>query len=294
MKDFKQVLSAYLLIHKDSLLNADQLIRDLTPLVPQEDTQNFMLFQSVLRKVNIGSILKAADDGSPVIKEAAKEKAMAAMREAGVGATGAEYTLRMLTEAMGWEAEAAPTAAPASATSPAPQADVTHTTESSTATSPAPKSSNQKQTMLIGIGVVLIVLLGALVYKQFSTPEVPAAPAASSTQQTVQETPQTSAKEAPKKEEKADANVAKKSAEKNDEKATEAPSSKPLSKTLYVVNCRESITLRTAPYAEADEITQVPLGQVVGYLSNAGNGFYKVNYDGQIGYALSAYLSDRR
>lgn len=57
-----------------------------------------------------------------------------------------------------------------------------------------------------------------------------------------------------------------------------------------VVNCKQSITLRTKPTVYADEITQIPLGAVVGFIDNAGNGFYKVNYDGVIGYALSSYL----
>lgn len=61
--------------------------------------------------------------------------------------------------------------------------------------------------------------------------------------------------------------------------------------TYYVVNCKQSITLRTAPSTTASEITQIPLGQAVGYIENAGNGFYKINYDGRIGYSLAAYLS---
>lgn len=65
--------------------------------------------------------------------------------------------------------------------------------------------------------------------------------------------------------------------------------------TYFVVNCRESITLRDAPSVYAAEITQIPLGQAVGFIGNAGNGFYKINYDGLVGYALAQYLSpDRR
>ena len=64
--------------------------------------------------------------------------------------------------------------------------------------------------------------------------------------------------------------------------------------TYFVVNCRESITLRNAPSVYADEITQIPLGQAVGFIENAGNGFYKINYDGLIGYALAQYLSPNK
>ncbi len=61
--------------------------------------------------------------------------------------------------------------------------------------------------------------------------------------------------------------------------------------TYFVVNCRESITLRAAPSVYAEEITQIPLGQAVGFIENAGNGFYKINYDGLVGYVLAQYLS---
>ena len=64
--------------------------------------------------------------------------------------------------------------------------------------------------------------------------------------------------------------------------------------TYFVVNCRESITLRNAPSVYADEITQIPLGQAVGFIENAGNGFYKINYDGLVGYELAQYLSPNK
>ena len=60
---------------------------------------------------------------------------------------------------------------------------------------------------------------------------------------------------------------------------------------MYVVNCNEYITLRTSPSTSAAEITKIPLGASVGYKSDASNGFYKVSYNGQTGYALAAYLS---
>ena len=64
--------------------------------------------------------------------------------------------------------------------------------------------------------------------------------------------------------------------------------------TMYVVECNESITLRDAPSVYARELAQIPLGQAVGFIENAGNGFYKINYDGLIGYALAEYLSADR
>lgn len=68
----------------------------------------------------------------------------------------------------------------------------------------------------------------------------------------------------------------------------------PLEQTMYqtmrVVNCNESITLRTSPSTQAAEICQIPLGAVVSYIEPAANGFYRVTYLGQTGYALASYL----
>lgn len=41
-------------------------------------------------------------------------------------------------------------------------------------------------------------------------------------------------------------------------------------------------------------MTQIPLGQAVGYIENVGNGFYKINYDGLVGYGFAAYLSENK
>ncbi len=64
--------------------------------------------------------------------------------------------------------------------------------------------------------------------------------------------------------------------------------------TYFVVNCKQSISLRSYPSTSATAITQVPLGQAVGYIEDAGNGFYKINYDGLVGYSLASYLSPNR
>lgn len=61
--------------------------------------------------------------------------------------------------------------------------------------------------------------------------------------------------------------------------------------TYYVVNCKQSITLRTSPSTSASEICQIPLGSAVSYIETAQNGFYKIIYNGSTGYGLASYLS---
>ena len=63
---------------------------------------------------------------------------------------------------------------------------------------------------------------------------------------------------------------------------------------MYVVNCNESITLRPSDNVNSGEITQIPLGASVEYLGQANNGFYKIRYNGSVGYSLSQYLSTSR
>lgn len=61
--------------------------------------------------------------------------------------------------------------------------------------------------------------------------------------------------------------------------------------TCVVVNCRQSITLRTSAFTNAGEICQIPLGTVVDYIDSAVNGFYLINYNGRMGYAKADYLA---
>ena len=61
-----------------------------------------------------------------------------------------------------------------------------------------------------------------------------------------------------------------------------------------MVNCKENITLRNAPAQSAGALIKIPFGEAVGYIGTATNGFYKVQYGGKTGYALSAYLSENR
>nr|WP_295269742.1 SH3 domain-containing protein [uncultured Blautia sp.] len=51
--------------------------------------------------------------------------------------------------------------------------------------------------------------------------------------------------------------------------------------TYYVVNCKQSITLRPGPDVSSGEICQIPLGAAVSYIESAENGFYKINYNGK-------------
>ena len=59
---------------------------------------------------------------------------------------------------------------------------------------------------------------------------------------------------------------------------------------LHIINCDESISLRTAPDKSARVITQIPLYATVKYIEGAVNGFVRVEYNGQFGYALVAYM----
>ena len=61
--------------------------------------------------------------------------------------------------------------------------------------------------------------------------------------------------------------------------------------TMFVVNCNESITLRTSPSTDTSAIRQIPLGEPVSFIEPAANGFYMISYMGDTGYALASYLS---
>lgn len=64
--------------------------------------------------------------------------------------------------------------------------------------------------------------------------------------------------------------------------------------TYYVVNCKESITLRKSASTKAGEYCQIPLGAAVSFVETAENGFYKIIYNGTTGYALASYLSPQQ
>ena len=58
----------------------------------------------------------------------------------------------------------------------------------------------------------------------------------------------------------------------------------------YVVNCRESITLRESPSTKAREIMQIPLHSVIMVYNSVGSDFLYVSYQGYYGYVLASYV----
>lgn len=71
--------------------------------------------------------------------------------------------------------------------------------------------------------------------------------------------------------------------------APAAAEAKSAAETMYVVNCREYVTLRADPSTSAAAMTQIPLGASV--LAYGGEGdFMRVEYEGLRGYVLSEYL----
>jgi len=60
---------------------------------------------------------------------------------------------------------------------------------------------------------------------------------------------------------------------------------------LKVVNCNEYITLREEPDTTAAELARMPLNQTAIALGVEENGFVRVGYQGQAGWALAKYLS---
>ena len=65
----------------------------------------------------------------------------------------------------------------------------------------------------------------------------------------------------------------------------------PTYRTMFCVNCREYITLRSVPDTKGADLAHIPLGASVSYVRTADNGFYEVIYNGKRGYALAQYLS---
>lgn len=63
--------------------------------------------------------------------------------------------------------------------------------------------------------------------------------------------------------------------------------------TMYVTNVENAIYLRTGASENADIITTIPLDAAVGFITDIGNGFYKISYNGQMGYSKAKYLTYR-
>ena len=62
--------------------------------------------------------------------------------------------------------------------------------------------------------------------------------------------------------------------------------------SLWVVNCKEWISLRSKQSTSSEAILQIPLYGRVTYIADAKNGFLLVNYNGVEGYALAEYLDE--
>ena len=67
-------------------------------------------------------------------------------------------------------------------------------------------------------------------------------------------------------------------------------SSESLTGEARVVNCTSFVSLRKTPDTSAKRLDKVPLGAYVIAKGSASNGFIKVEYKGQTGYILGAYL----
>ena len=56
---------------------------------------------------------------------------------------------------------------------------------------------------------------------------------------------------------------------------------------MYVVGCKEAVTLRKAPSTKAEKLAEIPLYSQVSYIGLAENGFAEIIYDGKQGYGGS-------
>lgn len=61
--------------------------------------------------------------------------------------------------------------------------------------------------------------------------------------------------------------------------------------TMYVCNVANAIYLRKYAEENSENYCTIPVGTAVGFIENVSNGFYKIKYNGQIGYAKAEYLS---
>lgn len=62
--------------------------------------------------------------------------------------------------------------------------------------------------------------------------------------------------------------------------------------SMYVVNVKNSIYLRSAPVENSSNIIcEIPLGAEVGFIENTNGTFFKIYYQGKYGYSKAEYLS---
>ncbi|MEG2670146.1 MAG: SH3 domain-containing protein, partial [Oscillospiraceae bacterium] len=59
---------------------------------------------------------------------------------------------------------------------------------------------------------------------------------------------------------------------------------------LQVQNVKTSIYLRSSPSSNGGIIMEIPVGEYVEFLENANGTFYKIRYNGTVGYSKSEYL----
>lgn len=76
--------------------------------------------------------------------------------------------------------------------------------------------------------------------------------------------------------------------------AAEHPGNRSGFKQAYfavVVNCKESITLRSEPSVYSDDLAQIPLGaEIMVYDALPENGFLPAKYNGILGWVLKDYI----
>ena len=108
----QHILGAYVTEDPSRVLDATRLVRDITDRVPSDEAQEFLMFQSAIRAVPVGSILFAAHKSSDILRSAAKEKAVRQMTAGGIEQARATYAVDLLTDALGWNAEEEASAKP--------------------------------------------------------------------------------------------------------------------------------------------------------------------------------------
>ena len=64
----------------------------------------------------------------------------------------------------------------------------------------------------------------------------------------------------------------------------------PVEKTMYIGNCKQSVTMRTGPGTNFDGIRQIPLGEAVYVIEYTTDDFALVTYDGNRGYVMRDYV----
>ena len=75
-----------------------------------------------------------------------------------------------------------------------------------------------------------------------------------------------------------------------------APTAPEAGHTMYVVNCQEYVTLRSGPSTSSEILASLFNGNAVNIVSDAGDGWYQITFDGNggvetTGYILGEYLS---